>query len=58
MEFFLTVYSVWYLGHLNHVGELCKAGNGNHVLVGFKFCAERRQEFSYFKKYVVTVFIF
>lgn len=47
--FFDCLLYMWYLGHLNHVGELCKAGNGNHVLVGFKFCAERRQEFSDFK---------
>lgn len=31
-----------YLGHLDHVGELSKAGNGNHIMVRFYFCAERQ----------------
>ena len=30
-----------YLGHLNDIGELGKAGNGNHIMVGFQLCTER-----------------
>lgn len=24
-----------YLGHLNHIGELSKTGNGNYIVMGF-----------------------
>lgn len=25
-----------YLGHLDHVGELCQTGDWNHIMVGFQ----------------------
>lgn len=26
-----------HLGHLDHIGELSQAGNGDHIMVGFQF---------------------
>lgn len=42
-KYFWLHILAWYLGHLNHVGELGKAGNGNHIMEGFKLCAERQR---------------
>lgn len=28
--------SASYLGHLDHVGELCQTGDGDHILIGFQ----------------------
>lgn len=44
-DFFVCMKIIirFYLGHLNHVGELSKAGNGNHIMIRFLFCAERQK---------------
>lgn len=39
----MKIIILFYLGHLNHVGELSKAGNGNHIMISFLFCAERQK---------------
>lgn len=32
-----------YLGHLHHIGKFSKAGNRDHIMVGFLLCAERQR---------------